>query len=173
MMQKQGMTNNKIHALAWAGMLCGVAMVLTLVSIPLPPGYINLGDVAVLFAAFVLPMWYAAPAAGVGAMLADLILGFAYYAPGTFIIKSLAALTASLLLKAFGRRHKALRFLAVSLAALVIPAGYLCYEWWVLGYGQATALASLPWNLLQAGIGAVLAYALSFLADSYLKRREP
>ena len=162
------MNNKKIRDLAWAGMLCALALALTLVSVPLPPGYINLGDVAVLFAAFTLPMWYAALAAGVGAALADLILGFAVYAPATLVIKSLAALTACLLLKPMGR-HKALRLVALVIASLIIPAGYLVYEGWVLGYGAATALAGLPWNLLQAGVGAVAAYALSFLADRYLK----
>ncbi len=162
------MGSKRIKELAWAGMLCAIALVLTLISIPIPPGYINLGDVAVLFAAFILPVGYAVMAAGVGAMLADLILGFAIYAPGTFVIKALACLLACLLLKPFGK-HKALRLLALFLASLMVPAGYLVYEWWILGYGAATALASAPWNLLQGCVGAGCAYALSFLAEKKLR----
>ena len=73
--------------LALAGQLCGATLLLTLISIPLPSGYgyVNLGDGGVFLCAMLLPGGLGAMAAGVGAALADLILGWAVYAPATLL----------------------------------------------------------------------------------------
>ena len=49
-------------------------------------GYVNLGDCAVPLSAWILGPVYGGVAAGVGSMLADLLSGYAHYAPGTFLI---------------------------------------------------------------------------------------
>ena len=76
--------DKKTKRLALAGQLCGATLLLTLLSIPLPSGYgyVNLGDAGVYLCALLLPGGLGALAAGVGAALADLILGWAVYAPG-------------------------------------------------------------------------------------------
>ena len=85
--------------------LCSLFTALTTVAtiviqIPLSiSGYINFGDVFVLLAAFLLGPIYGAVSAGVGAMLADILTGFAIYAPATLIIKALMAVVAFFLFK--------------------------------------------------------------------------
>lgn len=167
MMKQDNMTQDKnIRTLAWAGLLCGLTLALTLISIPLPAGYLNLGDVAVLFSAFALPMGWAALAAGVGAALADLILGFALYAPATFVIKGLAALLCALLLKVVRPMKTGLWFIAPLAAAVVIPLGYFGFEYFVF---HEAAVADIPWNVLQSGVGVAGAYASALLLKNHLK----
>lgn len=71
------------------------------VRIPSPMnGYVNLGDCFVLLSGWLLGPWYGGAAAGIGSMLTDLLSGYGYYAPGTFVIKGLDALVAALIFKA-------------------------------------------------------------------------
>ena len=90
--------------LVFAALLAAVTCVATLViHIPSPlNGYINLGDCFVLLSGWLLGPVYGFLAAGIGSGLADLFLGYAVYAPATFVIKGLVALAAYLLIKAFG-----------------------------------------------------------------------
>ena len=70
-----------------------------LIQIPLPLGYIHLGDALVFLCGFILgPIW-GTVAAGLGAGLADILSGYVIYAPATFVIKALMAFLAGLFYK--------------------------------------------------------------------------
>ena len=144
--------DKKTKRLALAGQLCGATLLLTLLSIPLPSGYgyVNLGDAGVFLCACLLPGGLGALAAGVGAALADLILGWAVYAPVTLLVKGLTALLAGLAL----RRAKKAGLPLSLLCCLLVPLGYFLYEAILLTAPVAAANA-LP-NALQAAIGATL-----------------
>ena len=151
------MNDRAIRLLVTGGLLAAVIFLLTaFVRIPLPAGYLNLGDAGVFLAAMLLPAGYAALCAGVGSALADLIGGFALYAPVTFAVKGLTALTFALLWRKLPGKLRYLAFLSV----LIIPLGYFVYELFVAG---AFAWADLPLNLLQAAVGAGLAFAIDRL----------
>ena len=150
------MSDRNIRLLVTAGVLAAVAFFLSaFVRIPLPAGYLNLGDVGVFFAALALPCGYAALCAGVGSALADLY-GFPLYTPVTFVVKGLTALVFSLLWR---RLPGKLRYLAL-LAVPIVPLGYFAFEIFV--YGEF-AWADLPMNLLQASVGAALALLIERL----------
>ena len=144
--------DKKTKRLALAGQLCGATLLLTLISIPLPSGYgyVNLGDAGVFLCACLLPGGLGALAAGVGAALADLILGWAMYAPVTLLIKGLTALLAGLAL----RRAKKAGLPLSLLCCLLVPLGYFLYET-ILLTAPVAAVNVLP-NALQAAIGAAL-----------------
>ena len=94
------MTDKKLHRLVLAALFTALTTVMTMViQVPSPmQGYVNLGDCGVLLSAWVLgPVWGGA-AAGVGSMLADLLSGYAHYAPGTLVIKTCMAVAAALIL---------------------------------------------------------------------------
>ena len=148
--------------LALAGQLAGATLLLTLISLPLPSGYgyVNLGDAGVYLCAFLLPGGFGALAAGLGAALADLILGWATYAPATFLIKGLTALLAGLLL----RRGKRGSLPLSLLCCLLVPLGYFLLEY-ALFLGKGAWVNLLP-NLLQAALGA----ALGTVAGRHLKK---
>ena len=101
------MSDTKIRKLVLAALFAALCTIMTLViQVPSPmQGYVNLGDCAVLLSAWVLGPLYGGAAAGVGSMLADLLSGYAHYAPGTFAIKLAMAVVAALLFQALQRRR--------------------------------------------------------------------
>ena len=87
------MKSEKTKKLVFTAMfaaLCCVATYLIVIPIPGGVGYVNLGDIFVLMAAWCLG-GYGGIAAGVGCALADLWSGYAVYAPATFVIKTCVA----------------------------------------------------------------------------------
>ena len=159
--------DRKTKRLALAGQLCGATLLLTLLSIPLPSGsgYVNLGDAGVFLCVCLLPGGLGALAAGVGAALADLILGWAVYAPVTLLIKGLTALLAGLAL----RRAKKAGLPLSLLCCLLVPLGYFLYET-ILLTAPVAAVNVLP-NALQAAIGAALGTLVGRHLQALIKRK--
>ncbi len=88
--------------------LCYVAT--RVIQIPSPmSGYVNLGDSLVLLSGWMLGPWWGFCAAGIGSMLADVLSGYAYYAPATFLIKGVMALLAAVLFPGCPVRLRLLR----------------------------------------------------------------
>ena len=160
--------DQKTKRLALAGQLCGTTLLLTLISLPLPSGYgyVNLGDAGVFLCACLLPGGLGALAAGVGATLADLILGWPIYAPVTLVIKGLTALLAGL---AMHRAKKAGLPLSL-LCCLLIPLGYFLYET-VLLTAPVAAANTLP-NALQAVLGSGLGTLVGRHLKKTIKRKD-
>ncbi len=81
-------------------LLAGATAALTIVvRIPIPGtgGYLNFGDIAVIFCGLFLGKKYGAIAGGVGSALADIIGGFFIFAPITLVAKGLEAFLAGLI----------------------------------------------------------------------------
>ena len=88
-----------ITAAVFAALACAATM---LIQIPtLTKGYVNLGDCVVLIAGWVCGAQWGFAAAGIGSALADIISGYALFAPGTFAVKGLMAVLAALIAAAF------------------------------------------------------------------------
>ena len=64
------------------------------VPIPATTGYVNFSDVAIYFTAFLFGPWVGFVAGGVGTALADLSLGYAQFAPLSFVAHGLEGLLA-------------------------------------------------------------------------------
>lgn len=161
------MTDRTLHKLVLAALFAALCTVLTLIiQVPSPmQGYLNLGDCAVLLAAWVLGPAYGAAAAGIGSMLADLLAGFAYYAPGTLAVKGAMAAAAGLLFSMLNRPSGRLlpaQLVSGIAAEGIMVAGYFGYACLLLGKGLGAA-ASVPGNIVQGifGLaGAITVYAL-------------
>ena len=159
------MNGKKTKLLVLAALFTALTTVATMViQIPSPMnGYVNLGDCVVLLSAWVLGPWLGAAAGGLGSMLADVISGYAYYAPGTLVIKAVMALVAGLIFRAAagrGRRGELLiQTCGAALAEVIMVLGYFGYAGLLLGEGWGAAL-SIPGNLIQAAFGLVIALAL-------------
>jgi uncharacterized membrane protein len=81
-------------------LLAGATAALTIVvRIPIPGtgGYLNFGDIGVIFCGLFLGKKYGAIAGGVGSALADIIGGFFIFAPITLVAKGLEAFLAGLI----------------------------------------------------------------------------
>lgn len=80
-----------IRYITFTAVMAALVFVFTFTfKIPLGTGYTHLGDMMIFLAAWLLGGKKAAPAAGLGACLADLALGYAAWMAPTFIIKFLA-----------------------------------------------------------------------------------
>jgi len=136
-------------------LLAGVVAALTMVlRIPIPgtQGYMNLGDMGVVFCGLFLGKKYGAIAGGVGSTAADLIGGFFVFAPITLLAKGLEGFVAG----GLGRKHAAWLGLAVGIMVSV----YFVAEVFLPGIGLAAAVSELPFNLVQAAVGAIGGFAV-------------
>lgn len=161
---KRRQTNNNILSLCLTALFAALICACTFISVPLPFGYFNLGDVAMLLGAFILG-FPAAISAAIGASLADVLMGYGVYAPATALIKGLcvvAACTVMYLSKRFPDK-KSVLFARLAIAAIASEAlmvvGYLLFEAFILSYGAA-ALASVLGNCMQGICGVVGSIAI-------------
>lgn len=129
-----------------------------LIQIPTPAtnGFVNFGDTLIFVSGVVLGPFSGFLAGGVGSWLADMLSGYAHYAPWTLVIKGLEGLIVGLL--AHRIYAKSLRLWPAVLAMLGAGA------WMVFGYfiaaqvmyGWAGAVESLVGNTVQA-LGSLIA----------------
>ncbi len=163
------MKQSKIQKLIFCSLFTALTAAATLaIRIPSPVGgYINAGDALVLYSAWTLGLPYAMFAAGVGSCLADLFSGYALFAPCTFAVKALTALTAKLVFDFLNRKNGDRRFITIlkrvtagAAGELIMIGGYFAYTALILGVG-AGAAAEIPGNAVQALFGVAAATALS------------
>jgi uncharacterized membrane protein len=143
--------------------LCAVLIALTtvftlLIKIPTPArGYVNLSDVAITFAGLIFGPWVGMVAGGVGTALADLLAGFAPFAPLSLVAHGVEGFVIGWLGR--GRRTVGGMIIAWLAGSLAMVAIYLLGEG-LFYTGWAPALAEAPMNLFQALIGGVIGIPL-------------
>lgn len=158
------MQHAKLQKMVQAAMFAALTYVATnVIHIPMPAtgGYINLGDCMVLLGAFLLGPVYGAAAGGIGSMLADLLLGYLSYVPGTLVIKGAMAFCAALLFRTVKEKTGTVAATVFSgiAAECIMVLGYFAYESLLLGYGLAAA-ASIPGNAVQGVFGLAISTVL-------------
>lgn len=151
---------NLIYAALFAALTCIATMV---IRIPTPGtgGYIHPGDSIVILSGIFLGPMYGSLSAGIGSAMADIIGGYFFYAPATFLIKGITALLCGYVYEYLAKSRKSC-YLAVFLCGLidmaVISGGYYLFE--MFFYGVKGALASIPANLIQGISGLILSISL-------------
>ena len=142
----------------FAALVCVVTVLFTL-PIPATSGYFNLGESIVYIAALTFGPFVGSIAGG-GAAIADLLLAFYPFVPGTLAIKVLEGLVVGSLngrLKQ-GTSSATLRAtVSIIIGGGIMIIGYFIYEQIVLGYPMALALAEVPFNVVQVVIGLAVA----------------
>lgn len=116
-------------------------------------GLIHLGNVPLFLCAILFGKKSGAIAGGVGMALFDLLSGWTAWAPFTLLIVGLMGFTVG----ALTEKHYGFRRLlsALFLAAIIKVVGYYLAE--VILFGSwLTPVASIPGNLIQVGVAAVL-----------------
>lgn len=157
------MKHTDVKKLVLASLMAALTCMATMViEIPSPAnGYVNLGDCIVLLSGWLLGPWYGAAAAGIGSMMADIFAGYAYYAPGTLVIKGLMGFLSAVLYRVLYKKLPKIAMVTSGLAAeALMVAGYFVYAALFLGYGAMGAAASVPGNLVQGAFALVAAMAL-------------
>ena len=153
------MKNTTLKNTVLAGLFAALTFAATYISIPLPAnGYANLGDCFVIISGIILGP-FGTLAAAIGSALCDLVLGFVYYAPATFIIKGIMAGIAFLIMGKKPLKYNALKLIiTVLVCELIMILGYFAFE--IPLYGVGTALADIFGNSLQGLVGAVCTFTL-------------
>lgn len=158
-----------IRRISYTAIAAAIVFVVTrIIVFPVGTGgaYVNFGDVAIYFSAFLLGGPIAAIAAAIGSALCDVSLGYVIYAPATFIIKALMGLTAGLLMK---NKRFWIYVLACTIGGAIMTLGYALYETIIPSFGFAVAIANAPLNLIQWGASVVIAAVLYPVAQRIQK----
>lgn len=140
-----------------AMMVCLVMVATFFIRIPSPftHGYLHLGDAMVFMSVLVLGRNRGSLAAGLGSALADVLGGYAAYAPWTLIIKGVMAFIMGLCIeKSLGKT------VGMVLGGLAMVAGYAVVDGIFAG-NLMTGLLGAPFNVMQFAVGMVLTFVLS------------
>ena len=161
------MNNSRTKKIVYSALMAALTTAATMV-IHIPSafsGYIHFGDGMVLLSGMLLGPLAGGAAGGIGSMMADLLSGYAFYAPATLIIKALAACLSGYLYRRLPSGIQAgsfrpLPFLAAGMVSgAVVTGGYFLFE--LLVYDWPAAVSNVPFNLVQnffslAAAGALL-----------------
>lgn len=166
-MAVKGETNKIILTGLMMAMITIVTMILP-IPIPFTTGYIHLGDTVIFLSVLLLGWKYGAVAAGLGSALADLLIGFAIWAPWTLVIKGGMGLIMGLFIARAMKNQVKKHALGLSLysaigmilAGLFMVAGYYIAES-IIYNNYIAALLGIPWNIGQFVVGLVLASLIS------------
>jgi uncharacterized membrane protein len=145
--------------IALTAVLIALTTVFTLlVRVPTPArGYVNLSDVAITFTSIAFGPWIGLAAGGIGAALADLLGGYAAFAPLTFIAHGLEGLVIGMI--AF-RQRSLPNMIAAWLVGSVIMVGCYFVGEGLFYTGWPPAIAEAPLNAFQAVVGGLVGIPL-------------
>ncbi len=131
------------------------------IRVPLPFGYFNMGDCFILLSAWIMGGAYAVIASSIGAVLADVLSGYALYVPATLVIKSLMVVGVIVLKKVIRCENEKKKVFAqlgsALLAELIMVGGYFVYD--TVLYGFAGATAAFVGNIIQGAV-AIITFVL-------------
>ena len=145
------------------GLFMGLNILMSSFSLPVPGGHLYLNDVVIDTAALLLDPFSAFLVGGVGAFLGDL---FFYPTPMfvSLVTHGLQALAIALLRGGKGTKHPRISCIpALVLGVIIMVAGYTFVRAFIYGTPEA-AIAKLPYQFLQAIVGAVGAWLLVWKA---------
>ena len=162
--------NEKAYKISMTGVMMGLVLVTTMmirVHVPFTQGYVHLGDAMIFLAVLVLGRNYGTVAAGFGSALSDLLSGYAYYAPWTFVVKALMAFVVGAALEYMEKKGKfnigkrtPLEILAMLFGGIEMTVGYYISASLMQG-NWVTPLYSVPGNIVQFIVGIILATVLA------------
>lgn len=149
------MRDSNLRGLVRLALVASVVLVATMFKVATPTGYVHLGDGVIYGAALAFGPGFAAASGSLGSALADLLSGYAMWAPWTFVIKGVAGWIIGKIGHNQGRGRQ---LLGMSLGAL----------WTVLGYAVGTSIMYSPQaaigeslgNLIQVGSGIAIGLLL-------------
>lgn len=164
------MDNNNTKKITLTALIIALTILGTmLIRIPVPAtqGYIHLGDSMLILSVITLGWKKGAIAGGLGQALADLLSGYAMFAPITLVVKILMGLLIGLAIEYYLKNvnedsHVKKYFSAgilYVLSGFVMVGGYYIAETFMYG-SLIIPLAEVPANIIQFFGGSVIAMAL-------------
>ncbi len=160
-----------VKNLTLAAMFMALNIALSSFGVPVPGGHFYLNDIVICTAAILLDPFCAFLVGGLGAFIGDLI----FYPTPMFVslvTHGLQAVVISLFVqKVFKGREKVGAIIGVIIGAIIMVVGYSLGRAFIYSTPEY-AILKLPYQILQAAIGAVVSVILCFpckLRGLYLK----
>lgn len=152
-------------------MVCMVLLATYCIKVPSPftQGYLHLGDTMIFLSVLLLGKKGGTVAAGLGSALADLLGGYAMYAPWTLIVKGLMAFIMGIFVEVSLKKEKnhvmigplpLVEVIGMIIGGAVMVAGYAIVDG-VLAGNILTGILGAPFNVGQFTLGMVLATILA------------
>lgn len=162
--------NKNVKKMALTGVFSAMIFVMTyFIKVPVASGYVHFGDALIYICAGFIGGPWAMLAGAIGAGLADLIGGYAIYAPATIIIKALIAIPFVLVLKNKEKLLTPLSALMTIPAGLITVGGYFAADMII---DKTYAVVDIPGNAIQAVGSAVIFIVLALAFDTVkIKKR--
>lgn len=159
------MSTRKLVLLAMMVALTAVATIIIQIPAIVLNGYMNFGDTFLMFTGMLLGPTAGFVAGAFGSSLADIITGYAIYAPITFVVKGLEGFVCGWIYK---KQNQEYAILATLTAGVLMALGYFIGESFL--FTPAGAVASIVGNLLQGVTNAFLAVLLNRSLSGILKK---
>ena len=152
-------SSKKIQEIAIGGMaIAAVATLTMMVAIPIGPGFINPSDAVIIMFALVYGPKIGG-ISGIGAAIADIALGYTFYAPFTLVTKVFTGVFVGIF-----RKSKVGAMIAIGISMFVMIFVYFIAD---LLFGEGFAQVHIYGNMVQAlftmGIGAVVIFGTSLI----------
>ncbi|SDL71394.1 ECF transporter S component [Halarsenatibacter silvermanii] len=170
------MPNEGIQKITLYGIFIALTAMATMaITIPMigTQGYINIGDTMIFAAALLLGPWGGLAAGAIGSAMADILLGYAFWAPWTLVVKGMEGYIAGRIGHRIFHRHKKpvpRVILGLSLAALWMVFGYFVAGGFMVGF--EAALGGIPGDLLQGGASVAITIPLAYLLGRLISSEE-
>ncbi len=156
-LQARAGSARSIQWMAVTAVLMGMNVALSSFGVPVPGGHLYLNDIVICTAGILLDPLGAFLVGGVGAFLGD----FFFY-PTPMCTHGLQAIVISLIAHRMWKEKRAFAAaVAVSVGAVIMVVGYSLGRAFIYSTPEY-ALLKLPFQILQAVVGAVLAMILCF-----------
>jgi uncharacterized membrane protein len=128
------------------------------IPIPATQGYFNFGDAGVILLSMLFGPYVGLITGGLGSSLADILSGYSFYAPVTFLAKGIEGFIVGMIFAKLYKKSRILAYTSGPVGGLFMICSYFVFESYFFSIGNA--LVELPWNILQALFGSVIAYSL-------------
>lgn len=153
-MKTQDLVKNSTKWLCVTAVFMALNIAMSSFSIPVPGGHLYLNDIVICTAAIILDPVAAFCVGGIGAFLGDL---FFYPTPMfvSLVTHGLQAVVISLFSHYGSKKHKVLASgIGVTIGAIIMVVGYSLGRAFIYSTPEYAVL-KLPFQILQAGVGAV------------------
>lgn len=154
-------SDSTVKKITFTGLFMAMTVAFSSFGIPVPGGHLYLCDIIICVASILLEPGYALIAAGFGSFLGDL---FFYPTPMfvSLVTHGIQGAVISLIVRSLGKENAKLgAIIGVTVGAVVMVIGYTLGRAFIYATPEI-ALIKLPYEILQAAIGAVLGVILVF-----------
>lgn len=152
-----------VKDITFTAMFLALNIALSSFGVPVPGGHFYLNDVVICVAAILLNPFYAFIVGGIGSFLGD----FFFYPTPMFVslaTHGLQAVIISLFVhKLFAHKERAGAVIGVAIGAVIMVVGYSLGRAFIYSTPEY-AILKLPYQILQAAIGAVAGVILCYPA---------